>query len=1207
MSPADTRSRTGPPADEAARRRIREALDESQLVEAAAGTGKTTVLVQRLVAILEEGRGTVDGLAAVTFTRKAAGELKLRLRQALDARLIELRGSGADGERQRNLEQAISRLEQSSIGTIHSLCADILRERPVEAGVDPGFGELAEDEAPRLFARSFGSWIEEQLEAMRPGLRRELARLTIGRWSPNQSALDRLREAAWRLVDWRDFAAGWQRPDFDREAELEELAGRVERLGELVLHGRKGDLLRRGLSPVAELSSWIVRTRQLGVAHPGPNGAGRADGREAFCDQLEARLVNLLRDLSGYRSPRKGRGGFAEGVARDQVFELWRRLADRLSEFERTASADLAALLKDELSGAVDRYEQAKRLLGKLDFHDLLIKARDLLCCDREVRRHLQARYRHLFIDEFQDTDPLQAEILLLLAADDPDQDDWRQVTPAPGKLFLVGDPKQSIYRFRRADVVLYQDVKEMLAERGVKVLQLTTSFRSVAPIQRLVNAAFAPLMTGDKTAGSADYIPLGEHREAIPGQPQVVVLPPPKPYGYRNVTQKNIEACQPTATVEFVRWLIEDSGWKVEVPDPENPGRLVRTPVQARHICLLFRRFLSWNQDTARDYVRGLEALGIPHLLIGARSFHEREEVEALRSALTAVEWPDDRLSVYATLRGSLFAFDDDLLLRFKARYGGLHPLRAPRRARECGEPPPEFASLVDVLDFLGTLHRRRNYRPIVRTVQEILAKPRAQAAMALRPAGNQVLGNAQRVCDLARRYEVAGGRSFRGFVEQLDEEAERIGSTQAPVVEEDADGVRVMTVHTAKGLEFPVVVLADMTAKLSRGAERSMRSEDGLCAMKLLGLAPQELLDATEVEDRREEAEGVRVAYVAATRARDLLVVPAVGDEKRQGWIECLNDAVYPGSNSWRTSEPAEGCPEFGDRSVAVRPSDYDRMPEKSVRPGRYTFPAAAEAAEPAGAADDAADYDVVWWDAALVDQQPPSKYGLLGEDLLVEDGGAAAAASRERFERWQRRTEELLERGSRPTVRPAAVTDLASEPPGPATEVVVEELARARDRPRGVRFGSLVHTVLRDAPLDGERIRLTELARLHGSLLAATGAEIEAAVAAVATALESAPAEAARASRRVLRETPFSLPLGEQIVEGTVDLAYVDADGRWVVVDWKTDLGDLNAPARGDDSGDADCPTRGDAYRRQVRWYCYALTQLTGKPASGRLVLL
>ncbi len=1188
-----------PLADEAARRRIREALDESQLVEAAAGTGKTTVLVERLVAILEQGLGRVDGLAAVTFTRKAAGELKLRLREELDKRLLKLRAAGVADRRTQNLETAISRLEEASIGTIHSLCAEILRERPVEAGVDPGFGELAEDEAPRLFNRAFRSWIEEQLESMPPGLRRELARLTAGPWSPRPPPLERLRDTALRLVEWRDFPSSWRRPDFDREGRLVDLAARVERLAGLLRHGRRGDILRRGLYRVIELEAWMARARELGAS--GPNGGGgEADGGEAFRDQLEARLVELQRRLSGYGAPRKGRGGFAEGVARDQVWGLWQRLAERLEEFVGAANADLAALLRDELAGAVERYEEAKTSLGKLDFHDLLIKARNLLRSDGTVRAHLQRRYSHLFIDEFQDTDPLQAEILLLLAADSPEQGDWRQVRPAAGKLFVVGDPKQSIYRFRRADVVLYHDVKEMLADRGVEVLHLTTSFRSIAPIQRLVNRAFEPLMTGDHDAGSADYIALGEHREAIAGQPGVIALPPPRPYGPRNLSNREIEACQPYATVEFVRWLIQDSGFEVEVPDPDRPGQRVRSRIRPRDVCLLFRRFLSWNRDTSREYVRGLEAVGIPHLLLGARSFHEREEVEALRSALKAVEWPDDDLSVYATLRGGLFAFDDELLLRFKARYGGWHPSRAPRRARENGEPPEEFRSLVEVLDFLAELHRRRNYRPIVRTVQEVLARPRAQASMALRPAGNQVLGNAQRVCDLARRYELAGGRSFRGFVEQLDEEAERPASTQAPVVEEDAEGVRIMTVHTAKGLEFPVVILADMTAGLSRGAERTVRPEDGLCAMRLLGLSPQELLDAKEIEDRREEAEGVRVAYVAATRARDLLVVPAVGDAKRKGWVQCLNDAVYPPAERWRQSEPAEGCPEFGERSVARRPGEHDHQPqpETSVRPGRHPFP---------GVAVDGGDtgYEVVWWDAELVDEKPPASYGLLGEDLLIEAGDDA---NRERFERWRRHGEELVARGSEPSARPVAVTELEREPPGKAAEVAVEELDRSRDRPGGVRFGSLVHTVLRDAPLSGEPGRVGELASLHGSLIGATRAEVEAAESVVAAALASPAADAARASRRVLRETPFLLPLAgdseRRIVEGAIDLAYLKDDGRWIVVDWKTDLGDLDAPAGA--SGDNGV-SRGERYHRQVRWYCYALEQLTGAPASGRLVVL
>lgn len=1189
------------PADEAARRRIREVLDESQMVEAAAGTGKTTVLVERLVAILEQGLGTVDGLAAVTFTRKAAGELKLRLREALDRRLVEQRAGSAAAVGTRNLETAISRLEEASIGTIHSLCAEILRERPVEAGVDPGFGELAEDEARRLFNRAFRSWIEEQLEQIPPGLRRELARLTAGPWSP-RPPLERLRDTAWRLVEWRDFPSSWRRPEFDREAQLTDLEARVERLADLLRHGRRGDILRQGLDRVVELASWLSRARERGGGPTG--GAAEAAGKQRILDQFEARLVELRRRLSGYNAPRKGRGGFAEGVGRDQVWELWQRLAERLNDFVDAANADLASLLRDELAGAVERYEQAKRELGKLDFHDLLIRTRDLLRSNGAVRAHLQQRYGHLFIDEFQDTDPLQTEILLLLAADCSEEDRWRRVRPTPGKLFVVGDPKQSIYRFRRADVVLYREVREMLAERGVKVLHLTTSFRSAAPIQRFVNAAFAPLMTGDRDAGSADYIALGEHRGAIPGQPAVVALPPPRPYGYRYLNNREIEACQPYATVEFVRWLIEDSGFEVDVPDPVRPGRRMRSRIRPRDVCLLFRRFLSWNRDTSREYVRGLEAVGIPHLLLGARSFHEREEVEALRAALKAVEWPDDDLSIYATLRGSLFAFDDDLLLRFRARYGGWRPFQAPRRARRGGEPPEEFVSLVEVLDFLAELHRRRNYRPIVATVQEVLAKPRAQASMALRPAGNQVLGNAQRVCDLARRYELAGGRSFRGFVEQLDEEAERPASTQAPVVEEDAEGVRIMTVHTAKGLEFPIVILADMTAGLSRGAERTVRSQDGLCAMKLLGLSPQELLEAREIEDRREEAEGVRIAYVAATRARDLLVVPAVGDAKRKGWVQCLNDAVYPPAHRWRQSEPAQGCPAFGERTVARRPGDDDhrRQPETSVRPGRHRFPGVSDNA---GAAAEAG-YDVVWWDADLLDRKPPASYGLLGEDLLIEAGADANLA---RFERWRQRGEELVSRGAKPSAKPVAVTELDSEPPGEFAEVSVEELERTRDRPAGVRFGSLVHTVLRDVPLDGERRRIRELARLHGALLAATAAEIEAAETVVAAALASPASADARGSRRVLRETPFLLPLASdekrRIVEGAIDLAYLDDDGRWIVVDWKTDLGSMNARS-GNDSG-ASGATRGERYRRQVRWYCHALELLTGVPASGRLVLL
>jgi ATP-dependent exoDNAse (exonuclease V) beta subunit len=250
------------------------------------------------------------------------------------------------------------------------------------------------------------------------------------------------------------------------------------------------------------------------------------------------------------------------------------------------------------------------------------------------VRADLQRRLTHILVDEFQDTDPLQAEIVLLLSASDPAVSRWQDVTPAPGKLFLVGDPKQSIYRFRRADVGTYQAVKELLAARGAACVNLTTSFRAIPTIQHLVNAAFEPVMTDDRAALQAGYVPLAPHRADVAGQPGIVALPVPRPHGHWGGFAKTaIEQSLPDAVGAFVAWLLTESSWKVT--ERERPGELLA--ISARHVCLLFRRFTSWGDDVTRPYAEALEARGIPHLLVGGRSFHLREEVESLRTALAA------------------------------------------------------------------------------------------------------------------------------------------------------------------------------------------------------------------------------------------------------------------------------------------------------------------------------------------------------------------------------------------------------------------------------------------------------------------------------------------------------------------------------------------------------------------------------------------
>jgi len=1153
--------------DAAERARIRTSLDESLVVEAAAGTGKTTELVKRLVNVLAEGRGTVDGVVAVTFTERAAGELRLRLRAELE---VERAAAADRTERRRNLERSIARLEEARISTIHGFCKDLLQERPVEARVDPRFEVLDEPEAEALYGQAFDRWLEGVLESPPEGVRRALRRSTRRR--SDESPIDRLRAAGWTLAGWRDLPAPWRRPALDREARIEDLVGRVHALAaRLAACSNKGDGLYGKLWRLRRLSDDLLISE-------------RVRGRDH--DLVEAALVELARDRD-FRAP--GRGNPRAFGGQDALDELLAAHADLVAaadEFATLVDADLAALLHGELRGTVDRYEALKQAAGRVDFFDLLLRARDLVRGNAEVRAGLQARFSHVFVDEFQDTDPLQAEILLLLASADPAVSDWREVRPSPGKLFVVGDPKQSIYRFRRADVGIYQVVKERLGQRGVACLYLRTSFRSVPALQALVNAAFSPVMRDDRAALQAAYVALAPYRPALAGQPTVVALPVPRPYGAMGLTKTAMTASLPHAIGAFVRWLLDESGWRVTERD--RPGETV--PVSARHVCLLFRRFSSFDEDVTRPFVEALEARDIAHLLVGGRSFHNREEVESLRTALTAVEWPDDELSVYATLRGPLFAIDDEALLEYRRRWRRLHPYRIPDAAD--GAVPGRMTPIVEALGCLRELHRRRNARPAEETVGALLQATRAHVGFVLRPWGEQALANVTRIADIARRYEMNGGISFRGFVEQLRADAED-EAPEAPIVEETSEGVRLMTVHRAKGLEFPVVILADVTANLT--PQRPSRHADparGLCALGLGSWLPLDLLDHEHEELARERAEGVRVAYVAATRARDLLVVPAVGDDPFAGdpelaassWVAPVQRALYPRAERRRASAPAPGCPAFGDDTVLR--ADDEAPNASTVRPGLHQL------------GDNDGAYPVVWWDPSRLALDVEPLLGLRRDDLLKDVGGSVVEADRARHEAWQAAHRAALDRGSRPSLVVQRVTEWASAPAGEppelaAIDVEVVDVNDVADRPAGPRFGTLVHAVLSTVALDAGLATLAESAELHSRILGA-GPEEAAAARDVAAAVLRHPllarARDADARGRCRRETPVAGvgPAG-QLVEGVLDLAFEDERG-WTILDFKTT---------------AQAGVMLERYRRQVAMYAWLVQRATGRDARAILL--
>ena len=725
-----------------------------------------------------------------------------------------------------------------------------------------------------------------------------------------------------------------------------------------------------------------------------------------------------------------------------------------------------------------------------------------------------------------------------------------------------------------------YQLVKELLVARGAACVYLTTSFRAIPAIQHLVNAAFAPAMADDRAALQAAYVPLARHRDELPGQPGIVALPVPKPYGrYGGFAKSAIDESLPDAVGAFVAWLLKESGWKVT--ERERPGESV--PVSARHVCLLFRRFTSFGRDVTRPYVEALEARGIPHLLVGGRSFHLREEVESLRTALAAIEWPDDELSVYATLKGPLFAIGDEELVEYRQRFRRLHAYRLPKE-----EVGASLQPVVDALALLRSLHGLRNYRPVEETVNRLLTATRAHAAFVLRPWGEQALANVLRVAELARTYEAAGGISFRGFVERLREEAEG-EAPEAPIVEESSEGVRIMTVHKAKGLEFPVVILADITAGLAGNPSRYVEAERGLCALRLGGWRPWDLIDHEDDELARDRAEGVRVAYVAATRARDLLVVPSVGDDPfaagwdgaGDGWVGPVHAAVYPHAARRRASQDAPGCPAFGDDSVLER-LERDTPGRDNVHPGLHAF----------------GGYDVVWWDPKHLALDVQRVYGLRREDLIQDPGREIVDADRKRYDEWVSARRMAQEQGARPSLRVRSVTEWAALTPesgATARDVVLVNAAPGTPRPGGPRFGTLVHATLATVALDATPAQIAEAVSLQARILGAPPEEGEAATAVVAAALAHPLMTRARAAWRAgrcRRETPVALrePDGS-LLEGVLDLAFEDADG-WTVVDFKTDA-EMGAPLA--------------RYRRQVGLYASVVARATGANVTAVLMQL
>lgn len=880
LPPWETEAATGL-ADAEARARIVGELDRNLVVEAAAGAGKTHALVGRIVALVAGGRCRIDEVAAVTFTRKAAGELRGRLLTRLERAHGILDPAVHAAERER-IRRALDRFERAFAGTIHAFCVRLLRERPVEAGVDPGFREVDPREEEQLRREAWDDHVDRESEG--PS---ERLRALEARGLDPEDLLPTYR----RLCDYPEVGVPRERrpaPDLEEPAaRLRRFVARaLERVPEEAVEGRH-DGLQRSLFAARS----FLRTRPL------DDPAERARFLEIF-----ASGTGVIQKLWGDRSVGK------------EVQATFGELAPEAVEAPLRAWREHCyPVAVDFVRPAVERYRDLRRRRGTLNFQDLLLRTAEMLRSHPEVRAHFADRYPRLLVDEFQDTDPLQAEILFLLTGEDREEDDWRRLTPRPGSLFLVGDPKQSIYRFRRADIDVYRFVRDRVRRGGGEVVTLTTSFRSLEPLVAWLNEALEPVFEDHDEDVQPPFAALTPHREDGGGRLRVRKLVHDKvPYD----SARPVARQDAGRIARWVRAAVDGTGPTAGL-EPVGPGDVLVLLRQRAHLSL---------------YARALEGMGLPYEVSGGGAVSDSEELEALLGMAEAALHPEDGLALVAHLRGPLVGMSDDALYRFR-RAGGRWNYRAHAGG---GDVPsvPEADRFRAAFEALKGAYALLLSRPPSAALSELLDRTGLLAEAAGREAGSSRAGSLYRVLSLVRGWESEGWEVARVLDELRSLADGEAGEVDEMVLETGReDVVRVMNVHRAKGLQGRVVFLADplkrsdpdVTSHIERmGGDRprghfpAFRPSRWSRTGRPLAL-PAGWEELEEREARYQAAEEDRLLYVAATRARDLLVVSQYP----------ANDGKGPWTRLYPALEGVPGLEEPAPEDVAAPPAPGDAGP--------------------------------------------------------------------------------------------------------------------------------------------------------------------------------------------------------------------------------------------------------------------------------------
>jgi ATP-dependent exoDNAse (exonuclease V) beta subunit len=888
-----------PPAlpDAGARRRALLDYGTTLLVEAGAGSGKTALMAGRVALMLAHGVRPRD-IVAITFTEAAAAELLERIQRFVDllkndivhpALEIALPVGLSAGQRA-VIATAAAALDEITCTTIHGFCQQLIKPYPIEAGIDPGATIIDPAAADLAYQDLMTAWLSARFGRTR-----------------GDDGLGQIPPMA-NLRGEDDFFAELIAIEPDEVVSLIAAAAnflRIKRTARAPGAQLDTDILRRLSQGIRDFADWYAA---CGIAEPATAEcvADLTQFRAMLDGALGAPItgrviVRLLCHLpptcchgsqarfKAWQNKGKWQAAAAEagfGKARgEQLCAAAKAIYDRCSDDYQSFTANIAAAALARFVGEFDGlralYADYKRQAALLDFDDLLHHARELLACDPNVRQTLTRRYPRVLVDEFQDTDPLQTEILWLLCGDGDQNEPWTARRLRPGSLFLVGDPKQAVYRFRGADVDTYLEAKRaLIAQDPASIIEITANFRSRAPILDFANDRFQPLLS--VAAGQPGFTPLAATRPASSDGPGVACFEVPIDDSHKDDKGKldgdRVREQEASIVAEIVQRLI--GNYKIW----DKHGQTMRV-CRAGDIALLAPTGASlWR------YERALEYRHVPVASQAGKGFFRRQEVQDLIALSRAIADRRDTLAFGALLRGPLVGLTEeeiaDAIAALPAREHGPSP-RLHLWTDRGAITHPILGRTLEVLQNLARKARTTTpYQILAEAIEELNVRPILRSRYRL--AAERALANAELFLEMARAYAGRGLTAFSLAMRRNwdDTEAQVEGRPDA-----EADSVPIMTMHLAKGLEWPIVIPINSPTELYDDTTFLHRRSDDTVHFKILDQAPSDYEAVKAAERDQLRRERVRLWYVAVTRACDLLLLPRQSQRKANDWMSIVD----------------------------------------------------------------------------------------------------------------------------------------------------------------------------------------------------------------------------------------------------------------------------------------------------------------------------